>query len=620
MAADNISDLRNSSLISSRLEIIHLKAINFRTAWEGGAGSQSISFGTAYYEATVNITTTGVCRIGWSKCHRERNILLGLDYHSIGFGSTAKKSHDKTFKDYGNVVNDGDVIGCYIDFSRGVAAFSTNGISHGPAFTRDGGEIHPLSKLFESALYPAFCLKEASVTLNFGPFEDIEERTAIFETAAPQIQGADYSNLTALRNDWIHSKLSGSGSHLVITNLMATNSNILMMKGTGSQSVSSGTAYYEATVTLTGQSGYLILGWSIIAKGSILGLGFDSMGFCSSGHIIHENRFQNYGAELRSGDVIGCYIDFSSGVASFSTNGKSYGPAFIRRDFCRSSKLFEAPLYPAFCLKEASVTLNFGPFKNLEDRTAIFKIPALLEMAKNPWIDRKDRQGNTHLHIAAFDDRFTAVRDLIERGASVNVTNDHQRSPLHTAVIQGCYDVALLLVDAGSNLFQDDIVGNTPLEVLFYQVSNPKKYVCCPEGGRLYLERVILRSRFPRSTFRFLFFCKLQSLSLKKHLGLGVSEGGLGWDYRDYLRSRVRWCIDDIDDESHNILPYIFQGREYEIARLSDTLPPPPSPSSASTPPPPLPTDQEQAALTQLQSCEIVFTQDSLVRLIVSFL
>ena len=60
---------------------------------------------------------------------------------------------------------------------------------------------------------------------------------------------------------------------------------------------------------------------------------------------------------------------------------------------------------------------------------------------------------------------------------------------------------------------------------------------------------------------------------MKKHLGLGVDEGGQGWDYRDNLRGRVRWCIGDIDDESHNILPYMFKGRESEIAILSDTPP-----------------------------------------------
>jgi hypothetical protein len=97
MAAKNMADLRNFSLTCSRLQIISLEATNSGNNWEGGAGSKSVSYGAAYYEETVNIAATGVCQLGWSKGHPERNILLDYDYKSIEFGSTRKKSHDKTF-------------------------------------------------------------------------------------------------------------------------------------------------------------------------------------------------------------------------------------------------------------------------------------------------------------------------------------------------------------------------------------------------------------------------------------------------------------------------------------------------------------------------------------------
>jgi hypothetical protein len=193
-----------------------------------------------------------------------------------------------------------------------VASFSTNGISHGPAFTRNGDEIHPLSKLLKTALFPAFCHKEASVTLNFGPFENIEERTSIFETIAPLMQEGAHSILTAkptvtptgIASNWIESELSGSG--LVINNLQATNSTSTMERGTGSQSVSSGTAYYEATVNIAAERGFSILGWSTNTAGSILGLGFCSMVFYSFGQITYDSHCQNYCKEHRNGDVIGC--------------------------------------------------------------------------------------------------------------------------------------------------------------------------------------------------------------------------------------------------------------------------------------------------------------------------
>jgi hypothetical protein len=114
--------------------------------------------------------------------------------------------------------------------------------------------------------------------------------------------------------------------------------------------------------------------------------------------------------------------------------------------------LSKTALFPAFCHKEASVTLDFGPFENIEERTSIFWTPAYLTLTAAPWIDRKNLHGNTQLHLAAFHDRCMAVTDLVERGASVEITNDHERTPLHTAVIQGSYRTALLLIDAGSNI------------------------------------------------------------------------------------------------------------------------------------------------------------------------
>ena len=53
---------------------------------------------------------------------------------------------------------------------------------------------------------------------------------------------------------------------------------------------------------------------------------------------------------------MGCLLDLEHGVVSFSKNGRSLGTAFKLSD--RLPK--DQPLFPAVCLKNAELHLNFG--------------------------------------------------------------------------------------------------------------------------------------------------------------------------------------------------------------------------------------------------------------------
>eukprot|EP00899_Mesostigma_viride_P015632 jgi/Mesvir1/2406/Mv22148-RA.1 len=127
------------------------------TKWCGARATVGAVAGQVYYEARV--TDEGLCRVGWSS--KAAGLELGTDNQSFGYGGTAKKSHARQFLDYGAVYGKDDVIGCLLNADRGFVAFFKNGVDLGVAF-----EIP--AHLRGQGLYPAICLKNAEVALNFG--------------------------------------------------------------------------------------------------------------------------------------------------------------------------------------------------------------------------------------------------------------------------------------------------------------------------------------------------------------------------------------------------------------------------------------------------------------------
>ncbi|EFN59708.1 hypothetical protein CHLNCDRAFT_33556 [Chlorella variabilis] len=131
-------------------------------AWGGCRGTVGAFGGKVYYEATV--ADEGLCRVGWST--QAASLDLGTDKHGFGFGGTGKKSHNRQFDAYGEPYGLHDTIGCLLDCQGGGLSFTKNGVPLGPAFQ--------LPQYMQGqALYPAICLKNVELAVNFGaqPFK-----------------------------------------------------------------------------------------------------------------------------------------------------------------------------------------------------------------------------------------------------------------------------------------------------------------------------------------------------------------------------------------------------------------------------------------------------------------
>ncbi len=109
-----------------------------------------------------------------------------------------------------------------------------------------------------------------------------------------------------------------------------------------------------------------------------------TLNFHIKGKKSNKRQFDTYGETYGKGDTIGCFINCDQGIISFSKNGTDLGMDVICNTwlvFFTSKQIifppnhctgpaFEIPLrgfayYPAICLKNAELVLNFGikPFK-----------------------------------------------------------------------------------------------------------------------------------------------------------------------------------------------------------------------------------------------------------------
>ena len=69
-------------------------------------------------------------------------------------------------------------------------------------------------------------------------------------------------------------------------------------------------------------------------------------GYGGTGKKSNSKQFDDYGQSFGLGDLIGCYIDLSSGEISYSKNGADLGRAFIVPQQLRGEAF-----YPAVVLK-----------------------------------------------------------------------------------------------------------------------------------------------------------------------------------------------------------------------------------------------------------------------------
>jgi ankyrin repeat protein len=72
-------------------------------------------------------------------------------------------------------------------------------------------------------------------------------------------------------------------------------------------------------------------------------------------------------------------------------------------------------------------------------------------------LNKKDKEGNSLLHIAAKRNDKNMVQFFISKGLPLNQTNDAGMLPLHIAIAKGHYDVTVLFIDKGSKFAYPDI-------------------------------------------------------------------------------------------------------------------------------------------------------------------
>ena len=110
-------------------------------------------------------------------------------------------------------------------------------------------------------------------------------------------------------------------------------------------------------------------------------------------------------------------------------------------------------------------TLRFGDLLMLAAR--VDDVHALKRLlGEGGWVNRRDQNGWTPLHWAAFKGRIKSVKVFIDHGAWVDAVDDAGYTPLHCAAEAGHLQVALLLVGhGGSQVSLKSFQGVAPLDL-----------------------------------------------------------------------------------------------------------------------------------------------------------
>ena len=128
--------------------------------WAGCRATAGAAGGRRCFEVRVErVADAGVVRVGWSGAAAKLD--LGADALGFGYGSVGKKAHARQYDTYGEPFGAGDVVLCCLDAAAGAVSFAKNGADLGRAFA-------PKASVCAAGLFPAVCLKNAAVSLNFG--------------------------------------------------------------------------------------------------------------------------------------------------------------------------------------------------------------------------------------------------------------------------------------------------------------------------------------------------------------------------------------------------------------------------------------------------------------------
>lgn len=117
---------------------------------------------------------------------------------------------------------------------------------------------------------------------------------------------------------------------------------------------------------------------------------------------------------------------------------------------------------------------------------------------KGASVNLTDKSGDTPLHMAVYSARVPVVEMLISAGAFVNATNKKLDTPLHTIgksqklVVRSlkeswfwniddydadCYSIATLLIQNGADLRARNKDGKTPLDLVANEKSKEQKFM-----------------------------------------------------------------------------------------------------------------------------------------------
>ncbi|PVD33504.1 hypothetical protein C0Q70_04760 [Pomacea canaliculata] len=106
------------------------------------------------------------------------------------------------------------------------------------------------------------------------------------------------------------------------------------------------------------------------------------------------------------------------------------------------------------------------------DRDKSYKIELLLPLLihNNSDINKRDREGNTTLHLAALAGNTWFMKPLLDHGARADVVNDKQRTVLHMLAISGDLSVThnnnyLLAIKKGAEVQKQDSDGNLAIHL-----------------------------------------------------------------------------------------------------------------------------------------------------------
>ena len=129
-----------------------------------------------------------------------------------------------------------------------------------------------------------------------------------------------------------------------------------------------GRAFFEVEITDCGAAGLCRVGWATAGASLDVGADGGGFGFCGSGTRAHGGSFSPYGGGFARGDVVGCFLEAGPAGAAieFSVNGAPLGKAFALPALTPTRAL-----YPAVCLRDAALRVNFGGRK----RAAKFAFP-----------------------------------------------------------------------------------------------------------------------------------------------------------------------------------------------------------------------------------------------------